>query len=457
MAKTYVSAHRFLPPVHILAVGPLIFGAILFVRIIVVTPHDEAQMPARSHALLQRQLELQRVNNPVDETELEVVYSPLSIWGDEEKKPLRWRGVAYGPELEQDGEIYGGNHTAERFAARGFGKPVMDDSWNVLFTHTPMSKWLMRHPDVLGLAHPEPQVRLVNHCEYFTAAGDKCAFAEHLSRIKTNHPSLATFELHDDAQYVRWQEEVQKDHHRYWVVKDCTNGASQGIKLLHGRAVRRSAPPPGTWAVAQEFLANPYMSWGGHKFHMRLYVLATRWDPVGAFVFNEGIVFQSRSKYHNHKPSLRKDIFSSVSEKVRLMQLGKLWQHLDRAGKDPSKVWGRVVSLLKDVLGTGLQESFGDPGHLSKRGFSCFDLFGVDVILDQQLQPYVLEINIGPNLWVDAEYEMMQRKIKGPLLDQVANWARLRVENQSTATVEPTLDEKIALENLSLLDFERLL
>jgi len=58
---------------------------------------------------------------------------------------------------------------------------------------------------------------------------------------------------------------------------------------------------------------------------------------------------------------------------------------------------------------------------------------------------------------VDAQYEMMQRKIKGPLLDQVANWARLRVENQSTATVEPTLDEKIALENLSLLDFERLL
>merc|ERR1719160_1716320 len=162
-----------------------------------------------------------------------------------------------------------------------------------------MSNWLVRHPEVLALTQLEPPVRLVNHCEYFTAAGDKCAFAEHVSRIKTDHKPLVTFELHDHAQYAKWQQQVRNDPHRFWVVKDCTNGASRGIQLLHGRAARHSAPPSGTWAVAQEFLANPYLGWGGHKFHIRLYVLATRWDPVGAFVFNDGIVFQSRSKYHN--------------------------------------------------------------------------------------------------------------------------------------------------------------
>lgn len=482
----------YLPPVRFLAIAPLILGCVLFIRIVVVGPQHAAPKPMQSAVLLQRQLELQRVTfshqlvgtkrqatmplhlnsssqrvtdgGDAEETEADenddIDYSELHQWGGSGRK-LRWRGVPYPAALQEDGEVYGGDHTTERFAARGFEGPVMDDSWNVLFTQWPASKWLMRHPEVLESAQPSKAVRLVNHCEYYAAAGDKCAFAEHLSRVASftqKHHHLRTFELHDPEQYSQWQREAQNDPHRHWIIKGCTNGASQGIKLLQGRAVRHSAPAVGTWAVAQEFLAHPYLGWGGHKFHLRLYALVTRWDPVGVVLFNNGLVFRSRAKYHNGKPSLRKDIFSSVSKQVRLLELGKLWQHIDSTAEVPSKVVReRVVSLLKDVLGSGLKESFGDPRHLAKRGFSCFDLFGVDVILDQQLEPYVLEVNIGPNLWLDADYETMQRRVKGELLDQVAHWAQLRIEDQSTANTEPTLERQIDLENMAFQNFERLL
>lgn len=474
-----------LPPAHLLAIGPIIFGSVLLVRIMVVGPGHEVPMPTQNMMLLQRQLDMQRISDVKDDEQPElensmprvtteadyeeseddenedILQDQLSTWGEADRKPLRWRGVPYGKALQEDGEVYGGDHTVERFAACGFEGPVMDDSWNVLFTHTPVSKWLTKHPHVLRSPESQTPARLVNHCEYYSAAGDKCAFANHLLRVaslKKNHRHLQTFELHDNDQYALWQKEARNDPHQYWVVKDCTNGASEGINLLHGHAVRHSAPPPGTWAVAQEFLANPYQGWGGHKFHMRLYALATRWDPVGVVLFKDGLVFRSRKKYQGRKPSLRRDIFSSVSETVRPLQLAKLWHHLDSEGGVPSKVvWARVVSLLKDVFGTGLKESFGDPRHLSKRGFSCFDLFGVDVMLDQQLEPYVLEVNIGPNLWLDQDYAAMQRKVKGLLLDQVAHWAWLHVENQSAFSAKPTLEMNIALENAALQNFERLL
>lgn len=476
-----------MPPAHILAIGPLIFGFVICVRIMIVGPGPDVAVPMHSTVLLQRELDLQQVSNVTDYDETEVDENrsihtmsdigdfeeadddenedlPEDALGQVDMPPLRWRGMAYGHALDEDSEVYGGDHTVERFAAQGFEGPVMDDSWNVLFTHTPVSNWLVKHAAVLGPMNPKEnagRARLTNHCEYYKAAGDKCAFANHLSLVASltgNHRHLRTFELHDRHQYALWQESARKNPHKYWVVKDCTNGASQGIKLLVGRAVKRTAPPSGTWAVAQEFLSNPYLGWGGHKFHMRLYVLATRWDPAGVFLFNDGLVFQSSSKYRGRKPSLRKDIFSSVSEKVHPLQLETLWHHLDGEGDIPSKViWARVVSMLKNVFGVGLKESFGDPRHLSERSFSCFDLFGVDVILDQQLEPYVLEVNIGPNLWLDQEYETMQRKVKGTLLDEVTHWAQLHIQNQSVANAEPTLEMKIALENLALKTFQRLL
>jgi hypothetical protein len=483
--------HAWLPPAHFLAIGPIIFGFVLCVRIIVVGPGHEPSVPTHTTVLLQRQLDMKQVSNVEDYGEAQIgennsiVMPEVSDLGEFEEteddenedlpdsqlargddfdgKPLRWRGLPYGDALNEDGEVYGGDHTVERFAAQGFEGPVVDNSWNVLFTHAPVSQWLTKHPDLLA-GQPNQSTRgsrLTNHCEYYKAAGDKCAFANHLSKVASlqgNHRHLRTFELHEKSQHNRWIKSAKNAPNQYWVVKDCTNGASRGIKLLSGRAVRHSAPPPGTWAVAQEFLSNPYLGWGGHKFHMRLYVLATRWDPAGVLLFKDGLVFQSRSKYHGHKPSLRKDIFSSVSEKVRPLQLNQLWRHIDSAAPVSSKVvWDRVVSLLKGVFGIGLKESFGDPQHLSKRPFSCFDLFGVDVILDQQLEPYVMEVNIGPNLWLDREYEAMQRKVKGSLLDQVAKWARLHVESQSGPTAELTMEKKIALENASLQNFQRLL
>ena len=61
---------------------------------------------------------------------------------------------------------------------------------------------------------------------------------------------------------------------------------------------------------------------------------------------------------------------------------------------------------------TPLASSSSLRGRLAAR-YACFDIFGVDVMLDDHLQPFILEVNTGPNLWLDDTSTANQATIKG--------------------------------------------
>jgi len=80
---------------------------------------------------------------------------------------------------------------------------------------------------------------------------------------------------------------------------------------------------------------------------------------------------------------------------------------------------------------------------------------GVDVILDKRLQPFVMEFNVGPNLWVDnhgKQYQRLLQPIKEPLAEQIANWAALRIQSTNLG-----LKDAESLENRTLFNFTRVL
>merc|ERR1712176_1633170 len=120
---------------------------------------------------------------------------------------------------------------------------------------------------------------------------------------------------------------------------------------------------------------------GGRKFHLRLYVHVPRWSPVGALLYDDGMVFRSRHAYEGHRPSTKNDVFSGVSQDVEPLALTTLWDAL--GSMVAAKVRTRIVDLLANIFGVAVEETFGDASDLNKRGFACFDLFGVDVMLDE--------------------------------------------------------------------------
>ena len=49
---------------------------------------------------------------------------------------------------------------------------------------------------------------------------------------------------------------------------------------------------------------------------------------------------------------------------------------------------------------------------------SCFQLFGFDVLIDDTLKPWLLEVNFSPSLNVDQKIDM---QIKSPLIAELFN------------------------------------
>ena len=53
--------------------------------------------------------------------------------------------------------------------------------------------------------------------------------------------------------------------------------------------------------------------------------------------------------------------------------------------------------------------------------YSCFELFGFDILLDSKLKPWLLEVNISPSLHSSSTLDL---DVKSPLATEVFNMAR---------------------------------
>ena len=61
-----------------------------------------------------------------------------------------------------------------------------------------------------------------------------------------------------------------------------------------------------------------------------------------------------------------------------------------------------------------LPEGFAHPNHPS----NCFELLGFDVLLDQDLKPWLLEVNLSPSMNTDSPLDI---KIKSQLITDLFN------------------------------------
>lgn len=372
-----------------------------------------------------------------------------------ESRRLRWRPFPYyvsHPTFAR--KVYGGDFVSRAFAQH-FDGPEDNEDWDLLWTHRKQTEALLN-----ARLPARDRIRLVNHCPTFESAGNKCEFARLTRRLskKTERRYLPSFILGEELE--AWRETVMRDPDQYWVLKPCLGGASKGIQIHRGLDALKAQPGFGADAVAQEYV-KPFLGFG-YKFHLRIYLLVTRWAPLGAYLFNEGLVFWSKSRHDTSNMNTEDHIFSGISRSISAMTLAALWTKLDslprsRLIDDPSMTTSEVVrTRILHVVSELIRDS-EDKSFLtlpSTHGYSCFDLLGADVILDEALQPHLMEINVGPNIWIDnhgEEYERVLGPIKVPLIDQVAHWAALRIKSSDV----PSEDEIKSIERQSLKNFTR--
>ena len=101
--------------------------------------------------------------------------------------------------------------------------------------------------------------------------------------------------------------------------------------------------------------------------------------------------------------------------------LKTLWRHFDASGIDHSDIWEKIKDLMiKTVLSAESSLASLHHNNVASR-YSCFELFGFDILLDSKLKPWLLEVNISPSLHSSSTLDL---DVKSPLATELFNMAR---------------------------------
>uniref|UniRef100_D3YY08 Tubulin tyrosine ligase-like family, member 4 n=1 Tax=Mus musculus TaxID=10090 RepID=D3YY08_MOUSE len=212
-----------------------------------------------------------------------------------------------------------------------------------------------------------------------------------------------------------------------------------GIQVIH----KWSQLPKRRPLLVQRYLHKPYLI-SGSKFDLRIYVYVTSYDPLRIYLFSDGLVRFASCKYSPSMKSLSNKFMHltnySVNKKNTEYQanadetacqghkwaLKALWNYLSQKGINSDAIWEKI----KDVVVKTIISSEPYVTNLLKlyvrRPYSCHELFGFDIMLDENLKPWVLEVNISPSLHSNSPLDI---SIKGQMIRDLLNLAGFVLPN----------------------------
>ncbi|GBG34162.1 Tubulin polyglutamylase TTLL4 [Hondaea fermentalgiana] len=199
---------------------------------------------------------------------------------------------------------------------------------------------------------------------------------------------------------------------RSFILKPTDRGEGSGIVIFDKASElprwKRSFPDLDE-VVVQTYLPNPYLI-DGYKWDMRTYVLVTSIHPLRAYMFRDGLVRFAGTPYDPKRKagaltnvSLNKNKTKSAEDLT--WPFPKVYRWLKRKGHDPDQLWDRIEAAVTMMLLSA------EPGFVKKfqklqRGYACancYQLLGVDVIVDDTVTPRVIEVNGEPSMQLSGQ------------------------------------------------------
>ncbi|NXK54425.1 TTLL4 polyglutamylase, partial [Chauna torquata] len=255
-----------------------------------------------------------------------------------------------------------------------------------------------------------------------------------------------SFILPQDIKLLRkaWEEGASRQK---WIVKPPASARGIGIQVIH----KWSQLPKRRPLLVQRYLHKPYLI-GGRKFDLRIYVYVTCYDPLRVYLFKDGLVRFASCKYSSSMKSLSNKFvhltnysvnkknteYKSNSDETACQghkwALKALWSYLTQKGVNSEAIWEKI----KDIVIKTIIASEPYVNSLVKmyvrRPYCCHELFGFDVMLDENLKPWILEVNISPSLHSNSPLDV---SIKGQMIRDLLNLAGFVLPSMDSVASRP--------------------
>jgi len=275
----------------------------------------------------------------------------------------------------------------------------------------------------------------VNHFPGSTEMTRKDKMWLHLDRMKQTIGNGAfdfvpeTFVLPDNSAEFRQRFKTTSD---LWIVKPQNSSCGKGIFLL--RSLKQL--PANEPCVVSRYVSNPLLI-QSLKFDLRIYVLVTSYDPLRAYIYREGLTRFASKPYSTSKKHLR-DAFRHLTNysvnksaanfrenaELEADNYGHKWslsalnKHLKVTGVDVDLMWSRIMDLVVKTLLAVEPAISAKVRETGVHQNNCFEMYGFDVLVDENLKPWLLEVNLSPSMRADSPLDW---HVKSTLLSDAFN------------------------------------
>ena len=243
---------------------------------------------------------------------------------------------------------------------------------------------------------------------------DKAGLARTLGKGASDDPARpripATFILPDQRDdLVRFA--AAEPQGTLFIVKPTRGSGGQGISVVAdlGPVLDRQE------VIVQRYVERPYLA-DGRKGHLRIYALITSAEPLRAYVYSEGIVRFAPEPYdlrperlaevamhvtntalHLGHPGLSISEDASRDDVGAIWSLSALFRRMTADGHDTAAVFGEIQVLVAWFLNLLRHDGFfaRQAARAPARAYPP-KLFGLDILLDDEGHPWLLEIQTSP-------------------------------------------------------------
>jgi tubulin polyglutamylase TTLL4 len=182
--------------------------------------------------------------------------------------------------------------------------------------------------------------------------------------------------------------------------------------------------------LASKYVAHPHLI-NGFKYDLRVYVLVTSFDPLRIYVFNDGLVRFATEQYTLNPNDLKKRFIHLTNFSVNKKSENFVDNKGTGEGEESSSKWSfktlrkayeeneinydYVFAQVKDVIVKTLisvePHVVSNLNKSSGNKSACFELYGFDILIDETLKPWLLEVNVLPSLSSSSPFDKIVKTL----------------------------------------------
>lgn len=332
------------------------------------------------------------------------------------------------------------------FERRGWQRSGDGEEWNVY--------WALPYTVKSKIFNPDSRIRLnenqiMNHFPNSDELCKKDLMVKNIKRFRKemereNNPIAEKDELqrfiHMDiipatyifpGDYNIFVEEYRRSPNTTWIAKPSHRSQGQGIflvtKLSQLKRFEKEYAQPLNLKdqgfkesyVISKYLENPLLI-GGKKFDLRIYVLVTNYRPLRVYMYELGFCRFCVEKYNNDFEN-KDNMFIHLTNVAIAKQSsnyndkhGGKWT-LKNFSFYLEQTWGKAANeKLWEDINSIVYVSLKATQAVVINDKHCFEMYGFDVLIDDTLKPWLIEVNASASLTTTTEID---RQIKMNLIN----------------------------------------